>query len=110
MTKISFDLDKENNYFGFEATGHSGYAEEGSDIVCAGISALLFTFVNSIDELTDADIEVECDDETGYMKAIVSNYKSEKVQTLFKSLHIGLKGIEDSYKKYLKLTNRREKP
>lgn len=28
--------------------GHSGYAENGSDIVCAGVSTLIFAFVNCI--------------------------------------------------------------
>ncbi|MBQ8183120.1 MAG: ribosomal-processing cysteine protease Prp [Clostridia bacterium] len=28
--------------------GHSGYAQSGSDIVCAGVSTLVFAFVNCI--------------------------------------------------------------
>ena len=29
--------------------GHSGYAEAGSDIICAGVSALVINTINSIE-------------------------------------------------------------
>ena len=37
MTNITF-YKTNNSFVGFRVSGHSGYAEEGSDIVCAGIS------------------------------------------------------------------------
>ena len=52
MTNITFY--KTNNAFvGFRVLGHSGYAEEGSDIVCAGISVLTINFINSVDSFTN---------------------------------------------------------
>ena len=39
------------HYTGFSAKGHSGYAEEGSDIVCAAVSSLTITCVNSLEAL-----------------------------------------------------------
>ena len=36
--------------------GHSGYADHGKDIVCAGVSTLAQTLIKSIDSLTDDDI------------------------------------------------------
>ncbi|MBQ9855288.1 MAG: ribosomal-processing cysteine protease Prp, partial [Clostridia bacterium] len=40
MTKVVFYSDEKGMIWGFEASGHAGYAESGSDIVCAAISAL----------------------------------------------------------------------
>ena len=37
MTKLIFFVD-DNCYVGFKCSGHSGYAEQGSDIVCAAVS------------------------------------------------------------------------
>ena len=39
------------HYTGYSAKGHSGYAEEGSDIVCAAVSSLSVTCVNSLESL-----------------------------------------------------------
>ena len=33
--------------------GHAGYAEEGQDIVCAAVSALIINTVNSLETFTD---------------------------------------------------------
>ena len=33
-------LRKQQNFVGFRCEGHSGYAEEGEDIVCAAISSI----------------------------------------------------------------------
>ena len=40
MTRCEFFMEDER-ITGFSVSGHSGYAEEGSDIVCAAISALV---------------------------------------------------------------------
>ena len=38
---------------GFKTYGHSGYADEGSDIVCSAISLLVINTINAIDTFTD---------------------------------------------------------
>ena len=41
MTKITIFRNQDQAFLGFDCLGHAGYAEEGEDIVCAGISALV---------------------------------------------------------------------
>ena len=43
MTRAVLFEDAAGRITGVSVKGHSGYAEEGSDIVCAGISTLLIT-------------------------------------------------------------------
>ena len=43
MTKVEI-FNHDGRIHGFSVSGHSGYAEEGSDIVCAAVSAAV-TFV-----------------------------------------------------------------
>lgn len=43
MTEITYYTD--GREFSIESRGHSGYAESGKDIVCAGISTLLQTLI-----------------------------------------------------------------
>ena len=56
----------QDQYRGFRSSGHAGYAEEGSDIICAAVSALTVNAINSIDELTDDAADVRQDE--GYLE------------------------------------------
>ena len=46
MTKVFYREYYDNTLIVIE--GHSGFAESGKDVVCAGVSALVFTLVNCI--------------------------------------------------------------
>ncbi len=50
---------------GIFSKGHAGYAEEGQDIVCAAVSALIINTVNSLENLQMIRFEVQEDD--GYV-------------------------------------------
>lgn len=45
-----------NSGFVFECAGHAGYAEKGSDIVCAGISALCIALMSRLSALARENI------------------------------------------------------
>ena len=107
MTEVTFYCDASGLYTGFDCNGHSGFAKAGKDIVCAGISVLTINFVNSVDELTDAECDVVSDSKTGSMSVTIKDYNNDEIQLLFKSLRLGLNAIQAEYPKYLKLTNRR---
>lgn len=107
MTEITFYRDNNNKITGFEASGHAGFARYQKDIVCASISALTITFINSLESILHIVPEVVSEERKGYMKVTVKDYDSEQVQLLFESLSLGLNGIQESYPKNLKLTNRR---
>ena len=50
MTRVEF-FDQDGRISGFCCSGHSGYAEAGSDIVCAGASALMCALAGALDTL-----------------------------------------------------------
>ena len=50
MTKVEI-FNHDGRIHGFSVSGHSGYAEEGSDIVCAGASALMCALAGALDTL-----------------------------------------------------------
>ena len=53
---------KENGILtGFEFTGHAGYGEEGSDIVCSAVTSAVSLTCNAITDFfhADADVTVE---------------------------------------------------
>ncbi|MCR5587211.1 MAG: ribosomal-processing cysteine protease Prp [Lachnospiraceae bacterium] len=96
--------EEDGIYTSFKTEGHAGFAEEGYDIVCAGVSALVINFINSIDELCDDKFEFNKSDDFGESssEADIIEFRfisipSKDAQLLFKSLVIGLKDIQNSY-------------
>lgn len=90
---------------GFECLGHAGYADEGSDIVCAAVSALVINCINSIDEFLEEPLRVSQNPKTGNIKCFFKNRPSEKALLLMNSMFLGLREIEKNYgNTYIKLT------
>ncbi|WP_010166863.1 ribosomal-processing cysteine protease Prp [Candidatus Epulonipiscium viviparus] len=93
---------KEENLFRFRVSGHANYAKSGSDIVCAGVSALVFTAVNSIEAFLDEPMLInEKDEQQGIIDCTFPNIKNEiynpQTTILLKSLSFGLEGIQKMY-------------
>ena len=68
MIKAVFAV-KGEKFIGFTVKGHSGYAESGNDIICAGVSSALMLTVNTITDFFSvaADMDIRPDNE-GYAK------------------------------------------
>lgn len=87
---------------GFRAFGHAGYADKGSDIVCAAISALTTVTVLGIEERVGLSVHVEVDEETGFLHCTLAGEMADKDrwqrgQDLLETLAIGLREIEKEY-------------
>ena len=95
----------QNQYCGFRSCGHAGYADEGSDIICAAVSALTVNAINSIDTFTGDETEVRQDE--GYLELILKGTCSKESSLLLDSLVLGLESIQESYgKKYIKIATK----
>lgn len=57
MITVRIVRDNSRKVTGIFLNGHSGYAEAGSDIVCAGASTLVYTLANSLERICGLDTE-----------------------------------------------------
>lgn len=85
---------------GITVKGHANYAVFGSDIVCAGVTALAQTLIKSIKDLTDDKIEYEIS--PGRVDIKYGNL-SEKAKTLVDSFFIGICMIADDFPEYVRI-------
>ena len=110
MTRCTLYLDASSRITGFSIKGHSGYAEEGSDIVCAGISALAITTENALCQLVKLS-PAERGGEDGFLEVMLPEKMTDSqmhdAQLLLSALHIGLENIAQAYTDYVRLTTRR---
>ena len=100
MTNISI-FKTDDTYEGICIEGHSGYAEAGYDIVCAGISVLAINFINSVDAFTDDKFILNEDADKGLIEFKFESRPSKDALLLFKSLVMGLKDLEKENKDFI---------
>ena len=100
---INISINKKGDYVDrITIKGHSGYAELGSDIVCASVSSIAITTVNAclrIDK--DSIIYSEKD---GFLKLEIQ--KEDKLNSILIENMISLfKELEGKYPKNIKITH-----
>ncbi|MGP4108430.1 ribosomal-processing cysteine protease Prp [Virgibacillus sp. L01] len=93
----------------FELSGHADSGPYGYDLVCAGVSAVSFGAVNAVMKLSEAELEIEQEDE-GYLCVTVPGQLdkavSDKVQLLFEGMLISLETIEREYSKFVTIQSK----
>ena len=110
MIDVMVYTDDADEYIGFRMKGHADYADYGLDIVCAAVSALVITTVNSIESFCDDSFRNDIQEEKDlFFYEITTRPVSASTQLLLKSLVLGLSGIESEYgKKHVKVHFKRK--
>ncbi|MBR2045849.1 MAG: ribosomal-processing cysteine protease Prp [Agathobacter sp.] len=102
MTQITIYRNQNREVERFTCSGHAGYSEYGTDIVCASISVLVINTINSIETFTSVDYTCEADEETGDIDFRFTDEISSDASLLVESMILGLKEIQNDYgKKFL---------
>ncbi|MGI6662263.1 MAG: ribosomal-processing cysteine protease Prp [Bacillota bacterium] len=83
---------------GFALEGHAGYGKYGSDIVCAGVSAIAQTILFALQDILGED-EVVCKVDEGDMRVSIAPDRAleEGPKALLRAFEIGLRSIACSY-------------
>jgi len=101
MIKIKI-FEKGNIIYGIECSGHSGYAESGSDIVCSAVSSIVGSCSLGLVRVLKLPLTQKRDDKNAYFKLMLGeNLNSEPAQVLLKTAKLSLQEIEKDYKKYV---------
>lgn len=100
MIKVTFKLSG-SLICGFNVSGHSGYSDEGSDIVCAAVSSAVIMAANTITEVQHINAEVT--DSDGFVNLNLSEAEAEKAQDVLQGLRLHLNALSEQYSKYIKL-------
>ena len=89
-----------------EATGHSGYAEVGSDIVCSAVSTLMQNLANGITEIVKAEAKILVDEDIPHLSVTLCEQDVEKqklAQVLLQTTAQSLKEVANGYSKFIKI-------
>ena len=109
MTKVVF-FKSNGVFWGFEEQGHTGFAEEGNDILCAALSAMTMLIINTVEVAYASDVEYTIDDKTTDIrvrsKAALVEFEADErkryaVSGIFLSYYYQLNELLEEYYDYL---------
>ena len=104
MTRCEF-FTEEDRITGFCVSGHSGYAEAGSDIVCAAISTAVTMAEATINDVCGAKAKVRVKDNGAHITLTlpVSCDEEESVQAVLSGMMLTLIQLRDDYPDYIEV-------
>ena len=109
MTKIVF-YKTNGIFYGFEEQGHTGYGDEGDDILCSAISAMTMLIINAIEVSYASEVEYTIDDKTADIRLIArgalpehedNEYKRFAVSGLIMAYYYQLNDLIEEYGDFL---------
>ena len=114
MTKIEI-FKKEGIIQGFVVSGHSGYADEGYDIVCSAISSLSQMVCVGLDNVLNLNPIIQIQNKTAYLSCFLKGGLTQKqvkdaqvlLNTFEETVNLLLCG-DKKFKKYINLEVKNE--
>ena len=106
MIRAELRTDSGGRILSCKTSGHSGYAEEGHDIVCAAVSVLCITCVNSLESVCGIHPAVRggvngCLEFS--LPAEMTEEQRHDAQVILCALRQGLRDVAGEYPQYVQL-------
>ncbi len=98
MIKATFYRQKDGNLSGFEIKGHSGYSEQGQDIICASVSSAAYMTANTVTDVIFGKADIAVDE--GYMSFILKD-KIESSQVILEGFLLHVKALATDYEDFV---------
>lgn len=102
MIRIDFLTPPDGRLVGFRIEGHSGYGEEGTDIVCAAVSSAAYLTVNTVTEILSVP-PLSLRVEEGDLFFRIEPKDEPVCRDLLAGLKLHLTGLEEQYPGYLEV-------
>jgi len=96
MINVDFLVDNKGFILGFQINGHSGFAENGSDIVCAAVSSAAFMTANTITDVLKINAETFVDN-LGKMFFKIKNEISISCKDILLGFKLHMISLEEMY-------------
>ena len=104
MTRCEF-FTEDDRITGFSISGHSGYAEQGQDIVCAAISAVVTMAEATINDVCGAKAKVRVKEEDARITLTLPSScdEEEAVQAVLSGMMLTLISLREDYEDYIEV-------
>ncbi len=113
MTKIILKKDSVFGYSEISVSGHSGYSDEGSDIVCAYISSACDLVMSILIDELGADVETDINPEKAFVSVKVlptvkNTEVSESISAVMRGFSVQMMDFSKEFPKFVSITYAKE--
>ena len=111
MIKIIINREDDDTIKSISSTGHSGYAKEGSDIVCASVSVLLQNAQKTFEEILNIETFFTLDENKPSLSITLPKLDGDELKMadlIMKSTVNGLYDLADTFPKYINIKEKRK--
>ena len=84
----------------FTVKGHSGYAQQGADIICAAVSSAAYMAANTVTDVLG--VKADADVRDGYMNFAFSG--SEDAAKIIRGLELHFRALQEEYPDFIQIT------
>lgn len=99
MLETVFYTTQNGILLGFRITGHSGYSDSGSDIVCAAVSSAAYMTANTVTEILHISAEAIAED--GDIMLRVFQKDASMCQDILQGFKFHMLQLEEQYSQFI---------
>ncbi len=112
MTKFVF-FKRDGVYYGFRETGHTGFGEEGNDILCSALSAMTMLLINAIEVSFASEVDYKIDDTSAdillYARGALSEFEGDEkkryaVAGLMYAFYLQINDLLEDYYDFIEIS------
>lgn len=92
---------------GYKVDGHSGYAEEGKDIICAAVSALTQAPLHGLKKHLQLNPSYVVNVEDGMLEVALNSAPTALTEAILETMYYGLDSIARQCPEYVRIQEHR---
>jgi len=100
MITAAFDFSGKS-ISGFTLSGHSGFAESGSDIVCSAASSAAFMTANTVTEILKLHPKIT--ERDGFLSLSLAESECAEAQTILQGFLLHMQELAKMYPDFIKI-------
>lgn len=107
MIKVDVFKDKQGMIVGYKVSGHAGYSEEGSDIICSAVSALTQVPLLGLERHLKLKPSYVVNQEDGILEVALNSAPNDLTQAILQTMVYGIGSIESQCPQYVRIQEHR---
>ncbi len=97
----------DNKIVSVECDGHTGYGEEGEDIICAALSSIVQTAILGLMQVAKIDIKYEIFDQNAHLKIalpkVMTSTERHDADIILETMFLGVADLNQGYSDFVEL-------
>ena len=107
MIQVDLFKDKQGMIVGYKVSGHAGYSEAGTDIVCSAVSSLTQAPLLGLERHLKLKPSYVVNQEDGILEVALNSAPTDLTQAILQTMVYGLESIRRQCPQYVRIQEHR---